>query len=414
VPKPGIRTGKKNEAPISETAEEVSIMDVPLSAKAKQSRLEPSQFEQTVLLLQGGGALGSYQAGVYQALAEADLDPDWVAGISIGAINAALIAGNPRESRVEKLREFWEAVSTPPLGVPHLASIDINDDVIHRFINQTRAFGIMLFGAPHFFTPRLLSPMFWPSPKADQLSFYDVAPLRTTLERLVDFDRINAGGMRFSVGAVNVKTANFVYFDSTTHRIGAAHIIASGSLPPGFPATEIDGEYYWDGGLVSNTPLQWVLDSRPRLDTLAFQIDLWSARGELPLNLGEAQVRQKEIQFSSRTRAATDQYKRAQRLRIAVANLLKDIPDELRDHPEVKMLAAEADEKVCNIVHLIYNAKSYEGIAKDYEFSRRTMEEHWTAGYEDVVRALSHPEVMQCPDKLEGVRTFDWAHYRQE
>jgi NTE family protein len=389
-------------------------MDVPLPAKAKQSRLEPSQFEQTVLLLQGGGALGSYQAGVYQALAEADLDPDWVAGISIGAINAALIAGNPRESRVEKLREFWEAVSTPPLGVPHLASIDINDDVIHRFINQTRALGIMLFGAPHFFTPRLLSPMFWPSPKADQLSFYDVAPLRTTLERLVDFDRINAGGMRFSVGAVNVKTANFVYFDSTTHRIGPAHIIASGSLPPGFPATEIDGEYYWDGGLVSNTPLQWVLDSRPRLDTLAFQIDLWSARGELPLNLGEAQVRQKEIQFSSRTRAATDQYKKAQRLRIAVANLLKDIHDELRDHPEVKMLAAEADEKVCNIVHLIYNAKSYEGIAKDYEFSRRTMEEHWSAGYEDVVRALSHPEVMQCPDKLEGVRTFDWAHYRQE
>ena len=389
-------------------------MEVTPPGNAKQSQRERNQFEQTVLLLQGGGALGSYQAGVYQALAEADLDPDWVAGISIGAINAALIAGNPRESRVEKLREFWEAVSTPPLGVPHLASVDINDDVIHRFINQTRALGIMLFGAPHFFTPRLLSPMFWPSPKADQLSFYDVAPLRTTLERLVDFDRINAGGMRFSVGAVNVKTANFVYFDTTTHRIGPAHIIASGSLPPGFPATEIDGEYYWDGGLVSNTPLQWVLDSRPRLDTLAFQIDLWSARGELPLNLGEAQVRQKEIQFSSRTRAATDQYKSAQRLRIAVANLLKDIPDELRDHPEVKMLAAEADEKVCNIVHLIYNAKSYEGIAKDYEFSRRTMEEHWTAGYEDVVRALSHPEVMQCPDKLEGVRTFDWAHYRQE
>jgi NTE family protein len=365
-------------------------------------------------LLQGGGALGSYQAGVYQALAEADLDPDWVAGISIGAINAALIAGNPRESRVEKLREFWEAVSTPPLGVPHLASVDVNDDVFHRIVNQTRALGIMLFGAPHFFTPRPLSPMFWPSPKADQLSFYDVAPLKATLERLVDFDRINAGGMRFSVGAVNVKTANFVYFDSTTHRIGPAHIIASGSLPPGFPATEIDGEYYWDGGLVSNTPLQWVLDSRPRLDTLAFQIDLWSARGELPLNLGDAQVRQKEIQFSSRTRAATDQYKRAQKLRIAVANLLKDIPDELRDHPEVKMLAAEADEKVCNIVHLIYNAKSYEGIAKDYEFSRRTMEEHWAAGYEDAVRALSHPEVVQRPDKLEGVRTFDWAHHRQE
>jgi len=389
-------------------------MDASLPEKPKQSRVERSGFEQTVLLLQGGGALGSYQAGVYQALAEADLHPDWVAGISIGAVNAALIAGNPPEKRVEKLREFWEAVSTPPLGVPHLASIDIKDDAIHRAINQTRALGIMMFGAPHFFKPRLLSPLLWPSQHADQLSFYDVAPLRATLERLVDFDRLNAGAMRFSVGAVNVKTANFVYFDSTTHRIGPEHIIASGSLPPGFPATEIDGEYYWDGGLVSNTPLQWVLDSRPRLDTLAFQIDLWSARGELPRNLGEAEVQLKEIQFSSRTRAATDQYKRAQRLRIAFASLMKDLPAELLDRPEVSLLAAEADEKVCNIVQLIYNAKSYEGIAKDYEFSRRTMEEHWAAGHEDVVRAISHPEVMQLPDKMDGVHTFDWAHYRQE
>jgi NTE family protein len=389
-------------------------MDASLPEKPKQSRGERSRFEQTVLLLQGGGALGSYQAGVYQALAEANLHPDWVAGISIGAVNAALIAGNPPEKRVEKLREFWEAVSTPPLGVPHLASIDIKDDAIHRAINQTRALGIMMFGAPHFFKPRLLSPLLWPSQHADQLSFYDVAPLRATLERLVDFDRLNTGAMRFSVGAVNVKTANFVYFDSTTHRIGPAHIIASGSLPPGFPATEIDGEYYWDGGLVSNTPLQWVLDSRPRLDTLAFQIDLWSARGELPRNLGEAEVRLKEIQFSSRTRAATDQYKRAQRLRIAFASLMKDLPAELLDRPEVSLLAAEADEKVCNIVQLIYNAKSYEGIAKDYEFSRRTMGEHWAAGYEDVVRAISHPEVMQPPDKMDGVHTFDWAHYRQE
>jgi len=389
-------------------------MDASPSPKAKQSRVARSRFEQTVLLLQGGGALGSYQAGVYQALAEADLHPDWVAGISIGAVNAALIAGNPPERRVEKLREFWEAVSTPPLGVPHLASIDIKDDAIHRAINQTRALGIMMFGAPHFFTPRLLSPVFWPSPNADQLSFYDVAPLKATLERLVDFDRLNASAMRFSVGTVNVKTANFVYFDSTTHRIRPEHIIASGSLPPGFPATEIDGEYYWDGGLVSNTPLQWVLDSRPRLDTLAFQIDLWSAQGELPRNLGEANVRQKEIQFSSRTRAATDQYKRAQKLRIAFASLLKDLPAELLDRPEVKMLAAEADEKVCNIVQLIYDAKNYEGIAKDYEFSRRTMEEHWAAGYEDVVRAISHPEVLEHPDKMEGVRTFDWRHHRQQ
>lgn len=209
------------------------------SPEAKQFRVERSRFEQTVLLLQGGGALGSYQAGVYQALAEANLHPDWVAGISIGAVNAALIAGNPAEKRVEGLREFWEAVSTPPLGVPYLKSVHIKDDFTHRLVNQTRALGIMMFGAPHFFTPRPLSPVFWPSPDADQLSFYDVAPLKATLERLVDFDRLHAGAMRFSVGAVNVKTANFAYFDTTTHRIGPAHIIGSGSLPPGFPATEI-------------------------------------------------------------------------------------------------------------------------------------------------------------------------------
>ena len=216
-----------------------------------------------------------------------------------------------------------------------------------------------------------------------------------------------------SLGAVNVRTGNFVYFDTTTHRIAPEHIIASGSLPPGFPATEIDGEYYWDGGIVSNTPLQWVLDSRPRRDTLAFQIDLWSAQGELPRNLVDADVRAKEIRFSSRTRAATDRYKDAQKLRIAFAALLERLPDELRGLPEVALLAAEASDKVCTIVQLIYRAKKYEGSAKDYEFSRRTMEEHWLAGYRDTVHSLSHPELFEPPDRLEGVRTFDRSNTLQ-
>jgi NTE family protein len=370
---------------------------------------ERPPFERIALLLQGGGALGSYQAGVYQALAEANLHPEWVAGISIGAVNSALIAGNPPETRVEKLREFWEAVSSPPLGVPYLKSIEIADEFTRRFVNQTRALGILLFGAPHFFTPRMPPPLFWPSHRLDSVSHYDVAPLKTTLERLVDFDRINGGDMRFSVGAVNVRTGNFTCFDSTTHRIGPAHVIASGSLPPGFPATEVDGEHYWDGGLVSNTPLHWVLDSRPRRDTLAFQVDLWSADGELPRDLTETDVRQKEIQFSSRTRAATAQYKKTQKLRLAVAHLIKQLPAELHKREDVKMLEAEADDKICNIVHLIYHATKYEGIAKDFEFSRRTMEEHWRRGYDDAIRTLNHPEVMQRPDKIEGVRTFDFA-----
>jgi NTE family protein len=387
-------------------------MDASSPAVPKHLHRAKARFEQTVLLLQGGGALGSYQAGVYQALAEANLHPDWVAGVSIGAINSALIAGNPPEKRVERLREFWEAVSTSPLGFPHFPSLAF-PDTIHSLLNQTRALGILLFGAPSFFTPRLPPPTPWEVNRADAVSYYDVSPLKVTLERLIDFDRINAGGTRLSVGAVNVRTGNLVYFEATSHRIAPAHIIASGSLPPGFPATEIDGEYYWDGGIVSNTPLQWVLDSRPRRDTLAFQIDLWSALGEVPRNLADADVRAKEIRFSSRTRAGTDLYKHAQKLRIAFATLLERLPDELGGLPEVAQLAAEANDKVCNIVHLIYRAKKYEGSAKDYEFSRRTMEEHWLAGYRDAVHTLSQREIFEPPDRLEGVRTFDCCNTQQ-
>jgi NTE family protein len=385
-------------------------MDASPTAAPKHLQRADARFEQTVLLLQGGGALGSYQAGVYQALAEADLHPHWVAGISIGAINAALIAGNPPAKRVERLREFWEAVSASPLlGLTYLPSLTIPDDTAHSLLNQTRALGIMLFGAPHFFSPRLPPPMPWGVGRADAVSFYDVSPLKATLEHLVDFDRINAGNTRLSVGAVDVRSGNFVCFDTTTQRIAPAHIIASGSLPPGFPATEIDGEYYWDGGLVSNTPLQWVLDSRPRRDTLAFQVDLWPALGELPRNLAEVDVRQKEIRFSSRSRAGTDRYKHVQKLRVAFATLLERLPEELRGLPEVAMLAAEANDKVCNIVHLIYRAKMYEGSAKDYEFSRRTMEEHWLAGYRDTVHSLGHHDIFEPPDRLEGVCTFDFS-----
>ena len=246
------------------------------------------------MLLQGGGALGSYQAGVYQALAEANLHPDWVAGISIGAINAALIAGNPPEQRIEKLRAFWETITKPPMGLPTMQGFDFTSDMQHQFVNQMRAFGTLLFGASDFFKPRFPPPMFTPAGNPGNLAYYDVSPLKTLLERLVDFDRINAKEMRFSVGATNVKTGNFIYFDNDTHKVGSQHVIASGSLPPGFPAAEVDGEFYWDGGVVSNTPLQWVLDARLRADTLAFQIDLWSARGELPRDMIEVDTRVKE------------------------------------------------------------------------------------------------------------------------
>ncbi len=382
-------------------------------SKAQSPVAERPPFECIALLLQGGGALGSYQAGVYQALAEANLQPDWVAGISIGAINSALIAGNPPERRVERLREFWEAVSDSPFGSAYLRSIHFTDEYRH-LVNQARAFGVAMFGAPHFFAPRIPHPMFLPSSPVEALSFYDTAPLRETLELLVDFDRINSKEMRFSVGAVNVQTGNFVSFDNANQVIGPEHVIASGSLPPGFPATEVDSEYFWDGGLVSNTPLQWVLDSRPRQDTLAFQVDLWSARGDLPSDLASAEVRRKEIIYSSRTRAATNHVKRQQKLRMAFANLIKQLPEEMRNQEDVKLLQTEVDDKVCNIVHLIYRSRKYEGIAKDYEFSRRTMEEHWQTGYDDATRTLGHPEVLEPPDRSEGVRTFDFEKNQWE
>jgi NTE family protein len=386
----------------------------PAGRAGKSAGQKRTPFEQITLLLQGGGALGAYQAGVYQALAEADLHPDWVAGISIGAINCALIAGNPPDRRVARLREFWESVSASPLGIPYFKAIELKDELNHKFVNALRAMNILAFGAPNFFVPRMPPAALWFTGNIIKTSYYDNSPLRATLARLVDFDRINDGGMRFSVGAVDIRSGDFTYFDTTTHRIAVEHVMASGSLPPGFPATEIGGEYFWDGGLISNTPLQWVLDSRPRCDTLAFQVDLWSARGELPKDLIAVEVRQKEIIYSSRNRAATDHYQRAQRLRIAFASLLDRLPAELKDCDEARLLAEEADDKVCNIVHLIYRSQRYEGIAKDFEFSRRTMEEHWKTGYENARHTLANPEVLQLPDRLTGVRTFDLSKHQPE
>jgi NTE family protein len=431
--------------------------------------LERPPFERIALMLQGGGALGAYQAGVYEALSEARLDPDWVAGISIGAINSALIAGNPPATRVEKLRRFWELVTATPLwggagllardgkngptrdlvegatslGVPTGTppsnhAEDLYDfwntvaanalsvwpydatffagrgDVARGLANQMSAGLALMRGAPGFFAPRLPVPWLHPAGTIEATSYYDSAPLKATLERLVDFDRINAGAMRFSVGAVNVSTGNFVYFDNRTHSIGPEHVMASGALPPGFPAVEIEGEHYWDGGLVSNTPLQWVLESEPRQDTLAFQVDLWSARGPFPRTMPEVATRQKEIQYSSRTRANSDRFRYSQKIRSALSNLLEKLPEELKEDAEFGVLSPLADHKVYNLIQLIYRSKRHEGDSKDYEFSRLSMEEHWRAGYQDTTRTLRHPEVLARPKTLDGVMTFDLARDGRE
>jgi NTE family protein len=368
-------------------------------------------FEVVALVLQGGGSLGAYQAGVYEALSEAGIRPNWIAGMSVGAINAAIIAGNPSNDRVDRLRKFWTQATAdgPWFGAGDACMGLARGDVMRQLLNQMSAGFAMASGARGFFTARRLPAWFQPGGTIEATSFYDTSDLKRTLERLVDFERLNAGTLRFSVGAVNVRTGNFVYFDTKTHTIRPEHVMASGALPPGFPAVEIEGEHYWDGGLVSNTPLQWVVESAPRRDTLAFQVDLWSARGNLPRNMLEVMTREKEIRYSSRTRAGTDQFKHVQRLRRAVADLLEKLPEDLRDSPEAKLLSTATDRKVHNIIHLIYHAKNYEGHSKDYEFSRLSMEEHWRAGYHDARRTLRHPEVLERPTNHAGVLTFDLA-----
>jgi NTE family protein len=360
-------------------------------------------------VLQGGGALGAYQAGVYEAFAEAGIHPDWVAGMSIGAINAAIIAGNQPEARVDKLREFWTQITAegPGLWLGNASFGSAWGDLARQLLNVTSAGFALSSGAKGFFSARSVAPWLQPAGTIDATSFYDTSGLKQTLERLVDFDRINAGPARFSAGAVNVRTGNLVYFDTATHTIRPEHVMASGALPPGFPAVEIEGEYYWDGGLVSNTPLQWVVESEPRRDTLAFKVDLWNARGEFPRDVLEVIAREKEIRYSSRTRAGTEEFKHIQRLRGAAEALLEKLPRDLQDSPEAKLLATAAGRNVYNIVQLVYRAKNYENHSKDYEFSRASMEEHWRSGYFDAVRTLRHPEVLERPTNHEGVFTFD-------
>jgi NTE family protein len=378
------------------------------SVRKSHHRTERPQFESIALVLQGGGALGAFQGGVYQALAEANLTPDWVAGISIGAINAALIAGNAPEARVGKLRAFWEHVTTPVIvNMPDIVKAFWTGDMARGYLNQFNAWSALMRGAPHFFEPRPIPPYLHPPGTIEATSYYDTTALRGTLEGLVDFDRINAGEMRFSVGAVNVRTGNFAYFDTKTHTIRPEHILASGALPPGFPPVEIEGELYWDGGLVSNTPLQWVVSGDTRQDTLAFQVDLWSARGEAPHDMPEVIGRQKEIQYSSRTRAGTDQFKTIQRVRAALADLFERLPPSELKGEDIELLRSIADRKVYKIVQLIYRSRHYERQSKDYEFSRLSMQDHWQAGYNDAIRTLRHPEALERPTDRTGCGTFD-------
>src|SRR5256884_1036692 len=362
---------------------------------------------QRVLVLQGGGALGSYQAGAYQALCHFDFEPEWIAGISIGAVNAAIIAGNPREKRIERLKEFWEMVSSPVFWNPV-----VQGDRARSLFNETSAGLIATFGVPGFFAPRFPPAPLWPPGSPQSQSYYDTAPLQKTLERLVDFDRINDLKTRLSVGAVGVSSGNFRYFDNFEFRklgkkIGPEHIMASGALPPGFPSVEIEGEHYWDGGIASNTPLDHVLGRESNRDLLIFQVDLFSARGDLPTSLLEAAEREKDIRFSSRTRMSTDKNKQVHNIRKAMRELLGKLPDHLKNDPSVEILCKAAQENTVTVVHLIYKSKNYESSSKDYDFSHVAMLEHWNAGVRDVHLSMRHKDVLERPQSGQTMMAYD-------
>jgi len=373
-------------------------------AAADERKPLPPYCANVALVLQGGGALGAYQAGVYEGLAEKGYLPDWIAGISIGAVNGAIIAGNPPERRVERLRAFWELITEGVSARPLL-----DGDFARGVFNEWSALASIASGVDGFFRPRM--PPAWLQSWGTEgaLSFYDTAPLRATLEHMVDFDLLNAKTVRFSVGAANIRKGNSVYFDTSERRIGPEHIMASTALPPGFPPVEIEGEHYWDGGVLSNTPLEHLLDTQRDRSMLVFQVDLFSAQGTMPRNLLDVYERHKDILYSSRTRKNTTAFRDAQQLRQALQRLYDKLPPKLKEDPDAAAIAGTCRGAASmSIVHLIYREKNYETQTKDYEFSRVSMEEHWLAGLNDTRRTLRQEGLwLDPPEALEAVRTFD-------
>lgn len=360
-----------------------------------------SGFDHEILLLQGGGALGAYQAGVYEGLAEVGVAPSWVVGISIGAINAALIAGNPPERRVERLREFWRR-----LAVDSASPLPALFDALRPAANYMAAMSAVAFGIPAFFIPRMPPPWLARDGTEGALSFYDTSPLLGALDELVDFDLINHGPVRLSLGAVDVCKGASVYFDTDSTAIRADHVRASGALPPGFPPVTIDGAHYWDGGVVTNTPLTYVADQRPMTTARIVQVDNFRAQGELPQNLLEVSERRKDIQYASRSRFNIERLRQIGELEAAARRLLDKLPPALKSDPDAQKLARVCDERSWMIIRLINQRPSRSGAVKDFEFSRSTIEAAWEAGLEDVRRSVSQWDHVRPADIGRGVQVY--------
>lgn len=350
--------------------------------------------DRIVVVLQGGGALGAYQAGVFQALHECGIEPDWIIGTSIGAINASLIAGNAPNDRLPALEAFWQRMAQQqyPLGIAA------------PFWQVWSYWQTLLGGIPGFFAPNTSAQLgSHVHLGADNAGYYSTEPLRRTLEDFVDFDRINNGPLRLTVGAAVVRTSQMRYFDTSNTRIDARHIMASGALPPAFPAVRIDGELYWDGGILSNTPAEVIFDDYPRYDSLVFAVHLWNPIGPEPATMWEVAHRQKDIQYSSRVANHIARQAQAHRLRHVIEELAELLPADVVSNPRTQELVAHGCPTRMHIVRLMAPRLDHDNQTKDVDFSADSIGRRWSAGYANAMRAIERAPWRGSFDSLDGV-----------
>ena len=355
---------------------------------------------QVVLVLQGGGALGAYQVGVYEALHEAGIEPDWVIGTSIGAINAAIIAGNARENRLARLSDFWARVEQGS-----------GDDPLRFWTglsNMAANMATVTRGIPAFFAP---NPAAWLGSQAplgiENAAYYTTAPLRETLSDLIDLDHCALHRIRLTVGAVNARNGEMRYFDSRDERLGIDHVLASGALPPAFPAVRIDGDPYWDGGIYSNTPIEAVLDDKPRLDSVIFTVNMWNPDGPEPESLWQVMGRTKDIQFASRATSHIARQKQIHHLRHIIRELSKELPDKARHSPKGKELASWGCGTTMHVARLVAPKLEGEDHTKDIDFTPAGIHARWRAGYADTRRMVERAPWTAPADPMDGIVIHD-------
>lgn len=364
-------------------------------------------WNRIAFIFQGGGALGAFQVGIYEALHNAGYELDWVSGISIGAINAAIVAGNKPEDRVNKLRKFWQTIATPA----HYSFWDhyLDDIGTRRFYNQLHAQATLMFGQPGFFKPRLLNPHLITNATPDEISFYDTSMLKTTLEDLIDFDILNSGKTRLTLSAVSLKDGQQVLFDSLYQTIYPEHIMASGALPPGFPAVKIDGQYYWDGGIVNNTPIEVILNDLPRISTLCFMVQLFDPETKNPTTLDEVLLKQKDMTYASHYKRAIKAFCEAHDMRHAITELYSMLPDHLKNDPKAKKIQAMGCKTTMVLVRFHRKGLDTDLSSKDYAFSTTSIDEGIKLGYEQASDALEQSLWLQPVPHDVGAVLYDMS-----